>query len=56
MRGFEFLNVRFPSKALCRDMPQTPVFAAFLYNAVKLHILVFDSVKGKLKGKLLVVN
>ena len=32
-----------------------PVFAAFLYNAMKLHILVFDSVKGKLKGKTLVV-
>jgi len=37
-------------------MPQMPVFAAFLYNAIKLYILVFDSVKGNLKGKILVDN
>jgi len=55
MRGFEFLHVRISSKTSYRDVLQMPVFAAFLHNAVKLHILVYDSVKGKLKGETLVV-
>jgi len=56
MRGFEFLNVRFSSETSYRDVPQMSVFAAFLCNDVKLHILVFDSVKGKLKGRIVADN
>jgi len=55
LEGFEFLDARILHKTLYHDMPQMPVFAAFLCNVIKLHILAFGSVKGKILVVIIVV-